>query len=186
MPSHGSTSPSPAGTGQPVRAHSSHAVSAASSAQVEDPPVPGVGLQRQAHPVRGVGVVHGLDPAARRAVRRLREPLREVRVAGAVDEREAHDPHAQARVMVQLQEGAPWPTVTRAATRMETAGLLRRAPHPSDARLVRLCLTAKGRALEATIAEEMRGLSARALQGLDDEERKAFVAALHTITANLR
>jgi MarR family transcriptional regulator, organic hydroperoxide resistance regulator len=76
--------------------------------------------------------------------------------------------------------------VTRAATRMETAGLLRRAPHPSDARLVRLCLTAKGRALEATIAEEMRGLSARALQGLDDEERKAFVAALHTITANLR
>src|SRR5204862_7963873 len=37
------------------------------------------------------------------------------------------------------------PTVTRAATRMEAAGLLHRAPHPSDARLVRLCLTAKGR-----------------------------------------
>ena len=39
------------------------------------------------------------------------------------------------------------PTVTRAATRMEAAGLLHRAPHPSDARLVRLCLTAEGRAL---------------------------------------
>ena len=78
------------------------------------------------------------------------------------------------------------PTVTRAATRMEAAGLLRRAPHPSDARLVRLCLTAKGRALESTIAEEMRRLTARALDGLDATERKALIAALHTVRDNLR
>ena len=78
------------------------------------------------------------------------------------------------------------PTVTRAATRMEAAGLLRRAPHPSDARLVRLCLTAKGRALESTIADEMRRLTARALDGLDATERKALIAALHTVRDNLR
>jgi MarR family transcriptional regulator, organic hydroperoxide resistance regulator len=78
------------------------------------------------------------------------------------------------------------PTVTRAATRMEAAGLLHRAPHPSDARLVRLCLTAKGRALESTIAEEMRHLTTRALDGLDADQRKAFVAALQTVRANLR
>jgi MarR family transcriptional regulator, organic hydroperoxide resistance regulator len=78
------------------------------------------------------------------------------------------------------------PTVTRAATRMEAAGLLRRAPHPSDARLVRLCLTTKGRALESTIADEMRRLTARALDGLDAAERKALIAALHTVRDNLR
>ena len=78
------------------------------------------------------------------------------------------------------------PTVTRAATRMEAAGLLRRAPHPSDARLVRLCLTAKGRALESTIAEEIRRLTARALDGLDADERKALIAGLQRIRTNLR
>jgi DNA-binding MarR family transcriptional regulator len=81
--------------------------------------------------------------------------------------------------------GLATPTVTRAATRMEAAGLLRRAPHPSDARLVRLCLTTKGRALETTIAEEMRLLTARALHGLDADERKTLIDTLNTITANL-
>ncbi len=82
--------------------------------------------------------------------------------------------------------GLATPTVTRAATRMEASGLLRRAPHPSDARLVRLCLTTKGRALESTIAEEMRRLTARALDGLDGDERKTLIAALQTIRTNLR
>ncbi len=82
--------------------------------------------------------------------------------------------------------GLATPTVTRAASRMEAAGLLRRAPHPSDARLVRLCLTAKGRALENTIADEMRQLTARALHGLDSAERKALIAALHSVRDNLR
>jgi MarR family transcriptional regulator, organic hydroperoxide resistance regulator len=77
------------------------------------------------------------------------------------------------------------PTVTRAASRMEAAGLLRRAPHPSDARLVRLCLTTRGRALESIMTEEVRRLSARALDGISEEERKTVVAALRTITANL-
>ena len=77
------------------------------------------------------------------------------------------------------------PTVTRAASRMEAAGLLRRAPHPSDARLVRLCLTTRGRALESIMVEEVRRLSARALDGISEEDRKILVAALRTITANL-
>src|SRR5690348_18499014 len=36
--------------------------------------------------------------------------------------------------------GLATPTVTRAATRLEAAGLLRREPHPGDRRLVRLLL----------------------------------------------
>jgi MarR family transcriptional regulator, organic hydroperoxide resistance regulator len=77
------------------------------------------------------------------------------------------------------------PTVTRAATRMEAAGLLRRSPHPSDARLVRLVLTDRGRELEAVIAEEMKRLSEKALRGLSQEEQAEFVRYLQTIRMNL-
>src|ERR1044072_9208652 len=41
--------------------------------------------------------------------------------------------------------GLSTPTGTRAATRMEAAGLLRREPHPGDRRLGRLLLNERGR-----------------------------------------
>jgi DNA-binding MarR family transcriptional regulator len=77
------------------------------------------------------------------------------------------------------------PTVTRAATRMETAGLLRREPHPTDARLVRLCLTDRARELESVMAEEMSRLDERALGTLDEAEREQFVRFLREIRGNL-
>jgi MarR family transcriptional regulator, organic hydroperoxide resistance regulator len=81
--------------------------------------------------------------------------------------------------------GLATPTVTRAATRMEAAGLLRRQPHPIDRRLVRLVLTPKGRALEEVIDREMASLSARALAGLSAREKTALVGSLTTIRENL-
>src|SRR5580704_10117867 len=45
------------------------------------------------------------------------------------------------------QLGLATPTVTRAATRMEATGLLRRERHQGDRRLVRLWLTERGREL---------------------------------------
>jgi DNA-binding MarR family transcriptional regulator len=77
------------------------------------------------------------------------------------------------------------PTVTRAATRMEAAGLLRRSPHPTDARLVRLVLTDRGRELESVIAEEMKRLSEKALHGLTPEERTQFLRFLHQMRVNV-
>ncbi|MGW4638892.1 MarR family winged helix-turn-helix transcriptional regulator [Sphaerisporangium sp. NPDC004334] len=77
------------------------------------------------------------------------------------------------------------PTVTRAATRMEAAGLLRREPHPTDARLVRLLLTDRGRELEGVIDEEMTRLSERALRTLDAAEREQFLRFLGEIRQNL-
>ncbi|GAA0365291.1 hypothetical protein GCM10009530_13810 [Microbispora corallina] len=77
------------------------------------------------------------------------------------------------------------PTVTRAATRMEAAGLLRREPHPTDARLVRLRLTDRGRALETVIAEEVARLGERALRTLDPAEREQVVRFLGEIRRNL-
>jgi MarR family transcriptional regulator, organic hydroperoxide resistance regulator len=77
------------------------------------------------------------------------------------------------------------PTVTRAATRMEAAGLLARRPHPGDARLVRLCLTERGQALREVVDEEMRGLTDRALATLAPPERAQLVRYLNEIRRNV-
>ncbi|MFF0494099.1 MarR family winged helix-turn-helix transcriptional regulator [Nocardia sp. NPDC004068] len=77
------------------------------------------------------------------------------------------------------------PTVTRATTRMETAGLLRREPHATDRRLVRLRLTERGRELEHAIEAESERLVARALATLDPGERAFLVASLRAIERNL-
>jgi DNA-binding MarR family transcriptional regulator len=77
------------------------------------------------------------------------------------------------------------PTVTRAASRMEAAGLLRREPHATDARRVRLLLTGRGRELESIIDEEMLQLSDRALRTLDAAEREQCVRFLREIRRNV-
>jgi DNA-binding MarR family transcriptional regulator len=81
--------------------------------------------------------------------------------------------------------GLATPTVTRAATRMEAAGLLRREPHPSDGRLVRLVLTDRGRELEHVIGPEMRALSEQTLAGLSDGERAELIRTLRQVHRNL-
>ena len=81
--------------------------------------------------------------------------------------------------------GIATPTVTRAATRMEATGLLRREPHPSDRRLVRLRLTDRGRELEKIIDEQTNQLTERALATLSAAERESLVRALHEIRRNL-
>ena len=81
--------------------------------------------------------------------------------------------------------GLSTPTVTRATIRMEAAGLLRREPHPSDRRMVRLRLTSRGRDLEKVIDAETDKLTERALATLGDAERSALIRALRQIHRNL-
>jgi DNA-binding MarR family transcriptional regulator len=81
--------------------------------------------------------------------------------------------------------GLATPTVTRAATRMEAAGLLRREPHPGDRRLVSLRLTERGRSLEHVITAETDKLTERALATFTAGEREAVIGALRTIRHNL-
>lgn len=77
------------------------------------------------------------------------------------------------------------PTVTRAATRMEAAGLLVRKPHPTDRRLVRLCLTPRGRSLQEAVNREMADLTEQALGALEPRERADFVRYLNELRRNL-
>src|SRR2546421_3670687 len=86
---------------------------------------------------------------------------------------------------IARQLGLATPTVTRAATRMEAAGLLRREPHPGDRRLVRLLLTERGRSLEGVIAAETDKLTERALATFGPAEREAVITALTPLRRNL-
>jgi MarR family transcriptional regulator, organic hydroperoxide resistance regulator len=81
--------------------------------------------------------------------------------------------------------GLATPTVTRATTRMEAAGLLRREPHPTDRRMVRLRLTSRGRDLEKVIDEEISQLTERALATLSTAEREGLIRTLQQIRRNL-
>jgi DNA-binding MarR family transcriptional regulator len=86
---------------------------------------------------------------------------------------------------IARQLGLATSTVTRASTRMEAAGLLRREPHASDRRLVRLRLTDRGRALRDVIDQEMDQLTDRALSTFGPAERAGVVRALREIKRNL-
>jgi DNA-binding MarR family transcriptional regulator len=95
----------------------------------------------------------------------------------------AEDGQAPGEIARRL--GLATPTVTRAATRMEAAGLLRREPHPDDRRLVRLVLTERGRSLEDVIGAETDKLTERALATFGPAEREALIRALTAIRRNL-
>jgi MarR family transcriptional regulator, organic hydroperoxide resistance regulator len=95
----------------------------------------------------------------------------------------AEDGRAPGEIARRL--GLATPTVTRAATRMEAAGLLRREPHPGDRRLVRLLLTERGRSLEGVIAAETDKVTERALATFSPAEREALIRALTVIRRNL-
>jgi MarR family transcriptional regulator, organic hydroperoxide resistance regulator len=68
---------------------------------------------------------------------------------------------------------------------MEAAGLLTRRPHPTDARLVRLCPTERGQALREVVDQEMRLLTERALATLEAGERAQVVRYLNEIRRNV-
>jgi DNA-binding MarR family transcriptional regulator len=77
------------------------------------------------------------------------------------------------------------PTVVKMATRMEAAGLLARRRDERDARLVRLQLTDRGRALRKPIERERKRLRERATANLTEAERRHIESALAKMVENL-
>jgi MarR family transcriptional regulator, organic hydroperoxide resistance regulator len=77
------------------------------------------------------------------------------------------------------------PTIVKMASRMEATGLLRRTRDDKDARLVRLYLTDRGRAVHGPIEDERLRLQERAIAGFSDGERRRLESALARVIRNL-
>jgi DNA-binding MarR family transcriptional regulator len=73
--------------------------------------------------------------------------------------------------------------VTRAAQRLEAAGLISKRANPADRRLVRLALTETGRRRMDVLVPWVQDYETRLLAVLAPEERAAFLAALDKLEA---
>lgn len=77
------------------------------------------------------------------------------------------------------------PTMASTLTRMERDGLILRRADPADGRQMLVELTPDGRARLGAVHEAIMAVNAEALEGLDEAERSAFLAALRRIVSNL-
>jgi len=77
------------------------------------------------------------------------------------------------------------PTIVNTATRMEQAGLVTRKPDAEDARLVRLHLTPRGRAVRRSVRAARAKLEQHATATLTPAERDHLCTALTKIIAQL-
>jgi MarR family transcriptional regulator, organic hydroperoxide resistance regulator len=77
------------------------------------------------------------------------------------------------------------PTVTKMLQRMESEGLVERRPDPEDARLSRVFLTSRSRALRADVEAAWRSVEEVATAGLSHEERLLLRRLLVQMRQNL-
>lgn len=77
-------------------------------------------------------------------------------------------------------------TMANTLSRMERDGLIHRTPDPEDKRARRVWLTEHGRALQAPATEAARAVNHDALASLGEDERRAFLATLRRLVAQLQ
>ena len=81
--------------------------------------------------------------------------------------------------------GVEPPTATKMLQRMEHAGLIERRADPEDARISRVYLTERGRALEQPVLEVWKQLEAQTVAGLSATEQALLRRLLMQVSANL-
>lgn len=77
------------------------------------------------------------------------------------------------------------PTVTKMLQRMEAEGIVERRSDSEDARVSRVFLTPRGRALEQAVTDEWLAIDARATAGMTAEERMLLRRLLVQMRQNL-
>ncbi|OYU18376.1 MAG: MarR family transcriptional regulator [Rhodobacteraceae bacterium PARR1] len=87
-------------------------------------------------------------------------------------------------VLADLLEVEPI-SVSRLIDRMEQAGWLRREAHPDDRRARIIVATDKARATAPGVKAIAEALSAQALDGLTEDERRIFLTALRQVATNM-
>ena len=91
---------------------------------------------------------------------------------------------ASASELAQAAELNPG-AMTRLLDRLESAGLVQRAAHPSDRRALCIVLTARGKAIWPELEACADRVRERALVGLDQDQRTELVRMLELVHANL-
>jgi DNA-binding MarR family transcriptional regulator len=77
-------------------------------------------------------------------------------------------------------------TLSRALDALAAEGLVRREPDPADSRASRIFITEAGRAAFEKLWPHMAQAYTRMFHGIDEAEKRAFVATLQTILGNIR
>ena len=77
-------------------------------------------------------------------------------------------------------------TLSRALEQLTTDGLIRRESDAADSRAVRVFITDAGRASFESLWPHMAEAQARMFRGIPEDERRAFVATLQKMLANIR
>lgn len=95
-----------------------------------------------------------------------------------------HDGLTPGEIARRLQ--AATPTIVNTATRMEEAGLVVRKPDPTDARLVRLYLTPRGRSVREPVRDARTALERHVTATLTPAELDHLRSALTKIIAQLQ
>jgi DNA-binding MarR family transcriptional regulator len=77
-------------------------------------------------------------------------------------------------------------TLSRALDALTAEGLVRRESDPADSRATRIHITDAGRAAFEALWPRMAESYGRMFRGIPEDERRAFVATLQKILANIR
>ena len=82
--------------------------------------------------------------------------------------------------------GIEGPTLTRHLDQLESAGLVRRTPHPGDRRAVQVELTPAGLALHGELLEVVIAFNRRLTAGLSEADLDAVRTGLAALETNVR
>jgi DNA-binding MarR family transcriptional regulator len=77
-------------------------------------------------------------------------------------------------------------TLSRALDQLQTDGLIDRATDTQDSRATRVSITPEGRAIFAELWPHMAAAQGRMFKGIAPADRRAFVATLGKMLANIR
>lgn len=77
-------------------------------------------------------------------------------------------------------------TMSRVLDALQAEDLIRRETHPEDSRATRIFITEAGRSAFETLWPTMMASYAAMFSGIDDKERRAFIATLQKIHMNIR
>ena len=118
------------------------------------------------------------------------------RAEGALNKLGLHSGQEMLLLQLWIEEGMPQsqlaacmgvepPTATKMLQRMEHAGLIERRADPEDARISRVYLTERGRALEQPVLEVWKQLEAQTVANLSPTEQALLHRLLMQVSTNL-